>query len=109
MTGAGQRRDRVIFQQRGEDANGDRLGDWVDGVVRWARVLVLRGGEAVLQARLQGQQPIQVTVLSTAATRAVTTAWRIWWNEAPYNIRSIAAGERRDEIVILAEWDQSDG
>lgn len=110
MTGNGLRRERVTFQQRSLDANNDRLGDWEEGgFSRWARVLVLRGGEPVMQARLQGQQPVQVTVLSTGATRAVTTAWRIQWKGLPYNIKSIAPGEKRDEIVFLADWDQSDG
>lgn len=108
MTGTGLRRERVTFQQRSVDDNGDRLGDWEAGFDRWARVLALRGGEPVMQARLQGQQPIQVTALATSRTRGVTEAWRILWNERPYNIRSIAPGEDRDEIVFLAEWDQSD-
>jgi head-tail adaptor len=108
VTGNGLRQERVTFQQRSVDANGDRLGDWEDGFKRWVRVLVLRGGEPVMQARLQGQQPVQVTALARDQTRTVTTAWRMVWKGLPYNIKSIAPGERRDEIVFLADWDQSD-
>lgn len=108
MTPAGQRRERVTFQQRGADANGDRLGPWEDGFVRSARVVARTRGETALQQRLQGLQPVEVTILRDSASRAVTPAWRMLWNGAPYNIQAVAPTEDRRELVVLAQADQSD-
>lgn len=108
MIGAGKRRHRLRFQQRGLDANGDRLGDWEAGFQRWARMLSRTRGEGVLQQRLQGVQPAELTVLADSDTRQITTAWRMVWNGAPYNIRAVAPDEAGAEIHILAEADQSD-
>lgn len=108
MIGAGKRRERLAFQQRGLDANGDRLGDWEPGFSRWGRVLSRTLGEGVLQQRLQGRQPAELTVLADSGTRQITTAWRMVWNGTPYNIRAVAPDETRAEIYILAEADQSD-
>lgn len=110
MTPAGQRRERVTFQQRGLDDNGDRLGDWdvAGGFVRSARVVARTRGEVALQQRLQGLQPVEVTVLRDSRTRELTTAWRVLWNGTPYNIQAVAPTEDRREIQLLAQADQSD-
>lgn len=78
MTKASDLRERVRFERRGLDANGDRLGPWdpetafdVACGITW-----LRRGETVLQGRLQGQSPAVLTVWSSAATRAVDNTWR---------------------------------
>lgn len=109
MSRAGERRERVTFQQRGLDANGDRLGAFASDFSRWARVQALKGGEPVLQSRLRGVQPVQITVLRDSDTTTVTTAWRFTWNSTDYNIRAIAPSEDRSEIVMLADDDGSNG
>jgi hypothetical protein len=75
-------KDRVLFQQRGLDDNGDRLGPWQavrseaeDGA--WAaQIIRLKGGEPVMAQRLQGVQPAIVVVRASTVTRAVDNAWR---------------------------------
>jgi head-tail adaptor len=106
----GRKRERITFQRRAADANGDRTGDWVDDGVgdRMAEVLARRGTEPVMQARLQGVQPIEVKVDSDPGTRLVDAAWRIVWKGAPHNIRAIAPDQAGKEISMLAEADQSD-
>jgi head-tail adaptor len=108
MTGAGKRSARPRFQQHSMDEHGDRLGDWEPGFQRWARIVVRTKGEAVLQSRLQGVQPVEVTLPSDSETTQITNAWRMVWKGDPYNIRSVAPDESRAEIVLLAEADQSD-
>ena len=110
MTGSGQRQERVTFQQRGLDANGDRLGDWdsAGGFTRWARVRMLKGGEPVLQARLQGVQPVEITVLNDGSTAGITNAWRAVWGGVDFNIQAVSTSEDRSERTILAQADQSD-
>jgi head-tail adaptor len=111
MTPNGKRRDRVTFQQRSLDANGDRLGAWdsANGFTRWARVKPKVGGEGVLQARLQGQHIVEISVLNDSSTDDIATAWRAVWKSVNYNIRNVLPSEDRSEFLILAEADQSDG
>jgi head-tail adaptor len=108
MTPAGKRRERLTFQQRAVDENGDRLGDWELGFQRWGRAVARTRGEAVLQQRVQGLQPVEVTVLIDSDTRQINTAWRVLWNGVAYNVQALAPGEARDELNILAQADQSD-
>jgi SPP1 family predicted phage head-tail adaptor len=108
MTTAGEMRERVSFQQRGLDANGDRLGAWGGDVTVWAQVRPMKGGEPVIQARLQGVQPVEITIRSSSATRPITSAWRAMWNGRPHNIRTVTPDERREFIAMVAEADQSD-
>lgn len=110
MTAAGQRRERVTFQQRAADENGDRTGPWEEpGLSRRCRVLARTRGEVVLGQRLQGLQPVEVMVVRGSSTRQITTAWRLTWAGAAYNIRAVAPTENRAEIAILAEADQTNG
>lgn len=108
MTDAGLLRERVVFQQRGLDEHGDRLGAWEDGFSVAARVFARRGSEPVIQARLQGVQPLEVTIRSQPATRRIGTDWRMVWQGRNHNIRSIAPDETRQFIALMAEQDQSD-
>ncbi len=110
MTHAGQLRDRVSFQQRSLDVNGDRRGAWVEEFTRPARIVALRGTEVVLQQRLAGVQPSVVTVRADAATRGVTNAWRIVPDTgAPLNIRAVTPDERRVWLDILGDTGPSTG
>jgi hypothetical protein len=106
---AGPRRERVTFQQKAVDENGDRLGDWEGpGITRWARLVHRTRGEVALQQRLQGQQPTEVTILADSETRTITSAWRMVWNYLPYAIQAVAPGEDRSEITLLAVANQTD-
>lgn len=71
MTEIGQLNRRVVFYQRAEDANGDRLGALTEIVRRDARVQALKGSEAVQQQRLQGEQPVIITVRRDSTTKTI--------------------------------------
>lgn len=77
MTGAGDLRERVRFEQRGLDANDNRLGNWDPSTAftRAAQFIWLQGGEPVLQQRFAGSQPVVIRVYDETASRAVETAW----------------------------------
>ena len=110
MQPAGKRRERVSFQQRGTDENGDPLGEWdvAGAVVRWARVTVRTKGDVALQQRLQGLQPAEVIVLADSATRSITAAWRAVWRDKVYAILGEPAPtEDRRELAILIQADGS--
>lgn len=97
MIGAGDLRHRIAFGKR-EQINPDSpadLGNTESGFVEqfqvFAKVQAKFGGEAVIAARLIGQQPVTITVRQNSMTEQVTTEWRaIDVNEGTeYAIRSI--------------------
>ena len=76
MPATGLMRDRYAFQ-----AEGAPVGDADQGVFETrftcaAATLYLRGGEAVQDQRLQGRQPVVLTIRVCAAARLVDNAWR---------------------------------
>lgn len=75
---AGLMRWRFRFERRGLDENDERLGPWGDdAVVLSALMTPFRGGgEAVAGARLQGREPVVLTIRDCAAARMITTDWR---------------------------------
>lgn len=114
MTTASDLTRRVIFQQRGSDANGDPLGAWTNGPARWAKVLQLKGGEGVQAQRLEGNQPVIITVRRGPETRSIDNSYRavdardpatIWsvtsatWNEADGMMEILAVQRRGDADV----------
>lgn len=105
---AGQLRDRVTFALRssGTDEFGNGEGDFADQFTVWARVQYLRGGEDVMAARLQGNQPVVITVRASTDTRRITTDWRATDERDAtrvFNVRSASPGERRDSIDLLCQ------
>jgi head-tail adaptor len=74
--GAGDLDARVRFDARGADANGDPLGDFVPGFTVGAKVDYLRGSESAVSNRLQGLQPVTITVRDSTQSRTITNAFR---------------------------------
>jgi hypothetical protein len=71
-----------------------------------ARILPLRGGESVLAARLEGTQPVVITVRYCALSRAITTDCIAVdaRTGAIYNIRTNADTlEKRQYLDLIAE------
>lgn len=106
MTGAGALRDRYRFDQRGLDANGDRLGAWDadNGITVSAETVWLRGSESVIGMRLEGQQPVALTIRDSVQARTITTAFRAVdvRTGAVFNIKGNAPAKRRGYRDILA-------
>ena len=79
MPGAGQLRERITFERRAEadDGYGNPIaGGWTAQLTVAARVLPLRGTEAVTAARLEGRQPVVITVRASGQARAIGADWR---------------------------------
>lgn len=71
-------RDRVSFDQRALDDNNARQGPWVEEVgPLFAQITWLRGGEQVLSDRLEGRQPVVITIRRSAATSRIGVGWRV--------------------------------
>jgi head-tail adaptor len=82
MTTAGELRHRVAFDKR-QDVNPDAPEDlgntvsvFVEQFVVSAKVQAKFGGEAVVAARLQGQQPVTIVVRQSSKTLLIQTDWR---------------------------------
>lgn len=112
---AGRLRERITFSERETgsgvpDGYGNYEGQWVFRFTVAARKRYLRGGEEVLGQRLQGTQPVLLTVRSSLETRQITTDWRATDARTGehYNIRTISPGERRDYLDILVEAGAAD-
>lgn len=76
MPGAGALRDRYTFQKRALDANDEPKGAWEDQFTVSAETLYLKGTEPVIAMRLEGVQPVVLTIRDETRTRLITTAWR---------------------------------
>lgn len=75
------------------DGHGGGETGWTepsDAVKLWANFRFLRGGETVQAARLEGKQPVVVTVRNCTQARQIDTNWRMRASRdgIHYNIRS---------------------
>jgi hypothetical protein len=99
---AGTLRESVIFQRHALDANGDRLGAWQDIFAAPARVIARTRGEQVLQERLAGTQPVEITLRLDRFSALLDTEWRAVWLGWPFDITAIAVDELASTVSILA-------
>ena len=70
---------RAIFSARREisDEYGGTRDEWVPQFTEWAAVRYLRGGEAVMQARLASRNPVVVTIRNSTRARQITSEWQV--------------------------------
>ena len=73
---AGALKDKLSFQKRGLDANGDPLGEWEEAFKHSAYLFWRTGTEPVVAQRLEGQAPVEITVREDSFTRQITSGWR---------------------------------
>lgn len=87
------------------DGSGGTDAGWAEAHACRAKFRYLRGGEAVMAARLQGKQPVLVTIWNCADARAITPAYRMRdvRTGAVYNVRSIVPTDDRAELDLLCE------
>jgi hypothetical protein len=105
---AGLLRESVTLQRRALDANGDRLGPWVDEFAAPARVLARTSGEAVLEQRIAGVQPVEITLRLDRFSAAVDTDWRLVWLGWNFGITAITVDELGAVVSILAVRSRGD-
>ncbi|AYD00023.1 head-tail adaptor protein [Neorhizobium sp. NCHU2750] len=94
MINAAKLNRRVAFDAplSGDDGHGGQLLGFApdEAATRlWANIRYLRGGETVQAARLEGRQPVVVTLRDAAASRAIDASWRMRDESGTiYNIQS---------------------
>lgn len=72
-------------QQR--NADGRIVQSWEERFRAWAKVLPLRGGEQVMQARLAARTPAIVTIHTSARAREVNAKWRVRIADRLYDLK----------------------
>jgi head-tail adaptor len=105
---AGQLRDRLEFYKKvetSEDALGNTERVWELQFTIAGRVVQRIGGEAIIQARLAGQNIANITIRMTALTKHVSSDWKAVdvRSLAVWNIRSAVPDEKQRFMEILAE------
>lgn len=69
---------RATFERpiQSRDEDGQIVQGWTAGFTAWVNVRYLRGGEAVMQARMQSHSPAILTIRASSQSRQVTSEWR---------------------------------
>lgn len=97
-------KDRLRFQRRAVDANGVRAGSWTDEATLWAALTWLRGSEAVMEARLQGRQPVVIEIHESSLARQMDNSWRaVGAGGEVFDFKSAAPSRTSGRWEILAE------
>ena len=95
-------RESVTLQQHALDLNGDRLGPWTDIFAAPARVVAKTRGEEVLNQRIAGTQPVEITLRLDRFSAQVDTDWRAVWLGWPFEITAVAVDELASVVTLLA-------
>lgn len=99
--------DRVAFDAPtvSADGYGGNVSGWSEQFTTQAHIMYLRGGETVQAARLQGRQPVVVTIRNSTQGQAVLPSWRMRDTRSGmvYNIRSIVRSDNRQFLELTAE------
>lgn len=112
MLSAGQRNHRVRFERRvpgGDDGYGNPLPEsWTALATVWAGFRPKFGREQLEAGRLESSMQGTLTVLSSAATRAIAADSRVVFVSGPYKdkacqIRSIVPTGDASEIEFILE------
>lgn len=86
---AGNLSNRITFAEMttlpGE--GGEVIQGWTDRFTVWGHVRYLRGGEAVMQARMASKRPAILTIRDSAQARRVTSEWRATIGGVVFDLR----------------------
>ena len=87
------------------DGYGGTETQWQEQFTDRVHFRYLRGGETVQAARLEGKQPVVVTIRAHSKSLAVTSDYRMrdLRRGTAYNIRTVIPSEDRRYIEITAE------
>lgn len=101
---AGRMNHKISFQQRQlvSDGYGNNEGDFAEEFIRWAEIKPSLGIETNAQARLAGEQPVNIIVYRDSDTRLITAAWRaVDVNDGTtYAITSPAIDMKQDRMYL---------
>lgn len=87
------------------DVYGGVEDGWTEVFTTRGHFRYLRGGETVQAGRLEGKQPVVVTIPTSSNARNVTPGWRMrdTQRSVNYNVRSVIVSDDRREMEITCE------
>lgn len=96
-------RKRATFQREFDtpDAMGGFDHSWGGDLTVWGEFAPQSGREAIAAGALQSSDPGVLTVRSSAATRAVTSKWRVLIDRVPYQIRAITNPDQTNRFLSM--------
>lgn len=69
------------------DADGQVVQSYGEQFTVWCGIQWKRGGEAVMQARMQSRSPAILTVRKTPDTERITSEWRVLVNGRDFDVK----------------------
>ncbi|MFC3568404.1 phage head closure protein [Paracoccus simplex] len=76
-TGQLTKRAMLLEPVEATDADGQVVQSWDDRGTVWCNWKPRRGGEGVMQARIESRNPAIITVRASTLTRRITSEWRV--------------------------------
>jgi hypothetical protein len=88
-----------------DDGYGNMEGDFTEQFQCSAGFTFLRGGEAVIAARLEGRQPVVARLRASTQTRRIQPDWRMrdLRTGVSYAVRSVAPTPDRKWLDVTTE------
>jgi SPP1 family predicted phage head-tail adaptor len=107
-SGARKLTEAVVLEkavQAGDDGYGNVTVIWTPQIERRAEYIHLRGGEEVMEARLQGRHIQTIRVRMDEETELITTDWRVKDSGTGeiFNIRDVTKNTDRRWVDLLCE------
>lgn len=102
MAAAGKLRDRITIQRATAEDDGYgnvTAGPWADLMTVWADVMERPGGEKIASGALESSRMATIRVRRTSAVMGVRDADRVQARGVDWNIRSIAAVARNNDLI----------
>ena len=92
---------RALFRApiKGRTPGGQRITGMEDRFTVWAKHAPLRGGEAVMQARMESRSPAAVTVECSSDTLTITSEWEVVIDGRTYQLKEDPR-ETRDRAFL---------
>ncbi|WAP67227.1 head-tail adaptor protein [Jiella pelagia] len=107
MAEAGLLNERIAFDEKvaTQGEGGGTVSGFAEQFVVAARRRYLRGGEGVQAARLEGRQPVVLTIRRSSQSQGITPEWRARdaRSGVVYEIRSVEPSEDRRDLDLLCE------
>lgn len=88
-----------------DDEYGGSQQSWVDRFQIWGHIRYLRGGEQIMQARLEKRQPVILTFHENENTLLIEASWRVIYGSQIFELKEAPRPneERRAYLEVLAE------
>ncbi|WP_136440308.1 phage head closure protein [Pacificoceanicola onchidii] len=105
------RRAAFLSQETADDGYGNKIATGLTKrFTLWANLYYLRGGEEVLASRLQGRQPVLISVKVSSLSRQILSDWHCEIDGVRYALKEPPRPAQRNSILqFLAEVARSHG